>query len=101
LRAALRFTTRAQSDWKKLDVVSKDRIDLALEALRRLPNPGNLDEKLLEGHSPWRRLRVGDHRVIFRPFSPEERKQYGSPKGYVVERVIDRRDLDRATKGLR
>jgi len=101
LRAALRFTSRAAADWKKLDVATKERIDEALEALRQEPRPANLDDKALEGRAPWRRLRVGDHRVIFRTFTAAERRQYESPKGYVIERLIDRRDLDRATKGLR
>ncbi len=101
MRAALRFTKRAEHDWRKLDVAGRERVELALEALRAIPRRANLDEKPLEGASPWRRLRVGGRRIIFRPFTKEESRVYGADSGYIVERVIDRRDLDRAVKSLR
>lgn len=60
-----------------------------------------MDEKPLEGVPPWRRLRVGGRRIIFRPFTEEESRVYGTASGSIVERVIDRRDLERAVKSLR
>lgn len=101
MKAALRFSKRARADWSRLDEQTKVGIATALEAMRELPPPANLDDKPLEGRAPWRRLRVGGHRVIFRVFTRSERVAHSVAGGYVVEHVIDRRDLDRATKGLR
>ena len=101
MRAALQFSKRAHADWKKLDEETKNRVAAVLEAMREIPSPANLDEKALEGLAPWRRLRVGGHRVIFRVFTRNERVALSVTAGYVVERVIDRRDLERATRGLR
>lgn len=57
--------------------------------------------------SPSRVLRPGDGFVLASgasssgPFTEEESRVYGADNGYIVERVIDRRDLDRAVKSLR
>jgi hypothetical protein len=88
-------------DWDRLGGADRARIAAVIEALRAEPSPTNLDERALEGAAPWRRLRVGDHRIIFRRFTAAERRSFSAERGYVVERVIDRRDLDRAVKGLR
>ncbi len=58
--------------------------DLATEA-------ANLDIKALAGTAPWLRLRVGDYRVLYRP---------AGETAYVVERIVHRRDLDKAVGGL-
>ena len=71
-----------------------------LNALAADP-PGVIDERPLVGAEPWRRLRIGTWRVIFRSLSASELKNFAEDRGYLVERVIRRRDLDRATKGLR
>ncbi|HYM55015.1 MAG TPA: hypothetical protein VES97_06610, partial [Solirubrobacteraceae bacterium] len=47
----------------------------------------NLDIKQVAGHAPWRRLRVGEHRVLYRESTDE------ADSRYLVARVIDRRDL--------
>jgi len=45
---------------------------------------------------------VGDVRVILRPLSSDERRQVNvDAPAYLVERVIDRRDLERAADSLR
>ncbi len=63
--------------------------------------PANLDVKPLIGHAPWRRLRVGEFRVIFRMFSADELRSRGATApGYLVERIVDRRDLEDAAKPL-
>ncbi len=50
----------------------------------------NLDIKPLEGRPPWRRLRIGDYRVLYRP----------TDNAIWVERIINRRDLDKAIDTL-
>ncbi len=54
----------------------------------------NPDVKPVAGHAPWRRLRVGEHRVLYRELDD------GSGSKYLVARVIDRRDLHRAIDSL-
>jgi mRNA-degrading endonuclease RelE of RelBE toxin-antitoxin system len=54
--------------------------------------PRDLDVVPIVGHPPWLRLRVGDFRVLFRP----ER----ATSTFLVVRVINRRDLERAVEGL-
>ena len=78
--------------------------DRARRALVRLVDRGprsNLDIQPLAGRSPWLRMRVGDFRVIFRELTPDEIKLHGidSP-GYLVERVVNRRDLEEAIRPL-
>ena len=70
-------------------------------ALREVPRPKKLDDRPLEGAAPWRRLRVGERRIIFRPLTQQEKVLYGAEVGYIVDRIIDRRDLERAVKTLR
>lgn len=101
MKAALRFTKRAQHDWKRIGDVDRARITEALERSRADPPREHLDTTPLEGAAPWRRLRVGDHRVIFRAFTTDERRAHGVERGHPVDRVIDRRDLDRVVKALR
>jgi hypothetical protein len=56
----------------------------------------NLDAKPLVGRAPWRRLRVGELRVLYRPLTEEE----AAEGGYLIARVIHRRDLQRAVSSL-
>jgi hypothetical protein len=71
-----------------------------------IPPPDNLDVKPLEGHAPWLRLRVGVYRILYRPLGPEElaavRQRRGRPVdlGYLVARVVHRRELERAVDAL-
>jgi mRNA-degrading endonuclease RelE of RelBE toxin-antitoxin system len=74
------------------------RIRSGLEALGQSV-PG-LDIRPLEGRAPWRRLRVGDWRVLFRLLAEGEHRQLGRRSIVLVARVIHRRELDRAVKGL-
>jgi ParE toxin of type II toxin-antitoxin system, parDE len=57
-------------------------------------NAANIDLKPVAGRAPWRRLRVGDHRVLYRELTEE------TDAHYLVARVIDRRDLHRAIDRL-
>jgi hypothetical protein len=63
--------------------------------------PGEVDARPLIGADPWQRLRVGTWRVIFRALSPSELSGFPEDRGYLIERVVRRKDLERATKGLR
>jgi hypothetical protein len=45
-------------------------------------------------NAPWRRLRVGEHRVLYRELADE------ADACYLVARVIDRRDLHRTIDKL-
>jgi hypothetical protein len=57
-----------------------------------------LDSKPLVGSAPWHRLRVGDYRVLYRPVAPSE-TDTGEP-GWLVARIVHRRDLERAVATL-
>ena len=75
---------------ERIDRKSRERIRRALEGLVVVRPRRNLDVRPLTGHASWLRLRVGNTRVIFRPIEVV----------YLVERVIDRRDLDEALRAL-
>lgn len=85
----LELSSRAVRDLRRL-ARGPDR-EHAVDALRALADgAANLDVKTLGGRPPWRRLRAGDHRLIYR--STEE--------GIWVERIVNRRDLERAITTL-
>lgn len=83
---------RANRDLKRLDRPTRKRVQQALEALA--VDAANLDIKPIAGHAPWRRLRVGEFRVLYRELTAEANSRY------LVARVIDRRDLHRAIDKL-
>lgn len=104
--ARVRVSSAAVRDLRRVrDRRDLDRLEEALYIeLATEPVPANLDVKPLAGHRPWLRLRVGDYRVIFRRLSPAEVGRLdpyrGTEPGILVERVINRRDLDRAVRSL-
>jgi len=67
---------------------NRRRVVAALRALAA--GAANLDVKAIEGRASWRRLRVGDYRVIYR----------STEWGILVERIVNRRDLERAITTL-
>jgi len=76
-------------------------------ALEPVPPPGNADVKPLVGSVPWLRLRVGDWRVVYRPLKHEElaaikdaRGEIDAADGYLVYRIVHRRELERAVRAL-
>jgi mRNA interferase RelE/StbE len=83
---------RASRDLKRLDPAARRRVRQAFEALAA--DAANLDIKPVAGHAPWRRLRVSEHRVLYRALTGE------ADSRYLVARVIDRRDLHRAIDKL-
>jgi mRNA-degrading endonuclease RelE of RelBE toxin-antitoxin system len=84
----VRLAPRAQRDLRHLERPTVKRVQNALRALAA--GADNLDVRAITGQPGWRRLRVGEHRVLFREV----------PGGYLVARVIDRRDLRRAVESL-
>jgi mRNA-degrading endonuclease RelE of RelBE toxin-antitoxin system len=116
--------SKARSDLRRLDPGSdrKAVIDALTVGLAAVPPPGNLDIKALKGAAPWLRLRVGDYRILYRPLTRaelqelKEREKFSeqiglswrrSPQrmqdadaGYLVARIVHRRDLDRAVGTL-
>lgn len=91
---------RAEKDLRSIDPVDRQRI---VEGLRQLgADAPNLDVKVLRGRAPWRRLRVGDYRVLFRHAAAAEMKLLTgkSLAGYLVARIVDRGDLEQAVPGL-
>jgi hypothetical protein len=86
-----------------------------LRKLRRSPDLGRVTESIralergqegldvvgLEGRHPWRRLRDGDWRIIFRPLSEAEASKLGiADDAILVARIVNRRDLERAIRNL-
>jgi mRNA-degrading endonuclease RelE of RelBE toxin-antitoxin system len=92
----LELAQRAVRDLRKMNGPQRRRVRDALEALAA--SAENLDVKALVGRAPWLRLRVGDSRVLYRPLSDEEAAA-GGP-GWLVARVVDRRDLERSVRSL-
>jgi ParE toxin of type II toxin-antitoxin system, parDE len=91
----------AERDLRKLRGSSGlERIREAISALER--GDEGLDVVALEGRRPWRRLREGDWRIIFRPLSPAEARRLGIADGQaiLIARIVNRRDLDRAIRTL-
>lgn len=97
------LSTRAIKDLRRLDASARDRVTRVLRSdLAADPRPPNLDVVQLEGRAPWSRLRLGDHRVIFRPLAAAELRALGATqrRGILVERLINRRDLEKAIRHL-
>jgi mRNA-degrading endonuclease RelE of RelBE toxin-antitoxin system len=89
------FASRAARDVKNMPRQDRRRVlDAIAETLGADELPANADVKALTGRAPWRRQRVGQWRVIYRPCAPEE------PGDILVARVVNRRDLERAMTSL-
>lgn len=89
---SISLAPRAIRDLKGLDRQTRKRMQQAFRALGE--NAANLDVKPVAGRAPWRRLRVGEHRVLYRELVED------ADARYLVARVIDRRDLHRAIDKL-
>jgi mRNA-degrading endonuclease RelE of RelBE toxin-antitoxin system len=97
------LASRAKRDLKRIKGSALDAILDALEhVLTADPPPTNIDVKPLAGRAPWLRLRVGGHRVLYRPLTVTELRDLDAEEqtGFLVGRVIDRRDLEKAVKSL-
>jgi mRNA interferase RelE/StbE len=89
---SIKIAPRAIRDLKRLDRQTRRRVQQAFQALEG--DAANLDIKAVAGHTPWRRLRVGEYRVLYRELADEKDSRF------LVARVIDRRDLHRAIDNL-
>ncbi len=84
------ITSKARRDLRRIGAGPEARriVDKLVELGR---DEQNLDVKALQGARPWRRLRVGDYRVLY-ALAPGD--------VYEIERIVHRRDLDDAAAGL-
>lgn len=99
----IELSRRALRDLRRIDGGDRRRLFDVLERdLAAEPQPPNLDVKQLAGHSPWLRLRRGGYRILYRPLTDAELSTLGAehPSGFLVERIVDRGDLDRAIATL-
>jgi mRNA-degrading endonuclease RelE of RelBE toxin-antitoxin system len=97
------LSKRALRDLRRIDHKSRRRLlDLLEDDLAAEPQPANLDIKALTGRAPWLRLRRGEYRVLYRPLADSELRALGASEqaGFLVERVVDRGDLERAASAL-
>lgn len=92
----IELASKAVRDLRKMDGQDRQRVRVALDGLAK--DTPNLDIKALTGRTPWLRLRAGDWRVLYRPLSTDEATEQGP--GWLVARVINRRELDRAVRSL-
>lgn len=64
----IELSSRATRDAKRMNRQDRTRVLTAIaDTLGRDPTPDNADVKALSGRAPWRRLRIGSWRVIYRP----------------------------------
>ena len=92
------LSRRARRDVRGLDRPVRRGI---VEALHHIDAP-NADVKSLAGRPPWRRLRVGGHRIVFRMLGVEELAALDvtDVQGVLVARIVHRRELERAIGSL-
>jgi hypothetical protein len=92
-KVAVELDRQAQRDLRELH---PDDHCTALRAMADVlihePLPANANDRALKGRAPWRRLRVGELRILWRAVGNGERRR--------VARVIHRRDLERAVRTL-
>jgi mRNA-degrading endonuclease RelE of RelBE toxin-antitoxin system len=101
------LTTRAVRDLRKIDGHERKKLVANIERLIEIPQPKNLDVETITGHEPFCRLRVGDWRIIYRQLTEREmaillmrRGTLGSTTGFMIERLVDRKYLERAVAAL-
>jgi mRNA-degrading endonuclease RelE of RelBE toxin-antitoxin system len=97
------FSKRALRDLRRIDRKNRKRLlDLLENDLAAEPQPANLDIKPLTGRAPWLRLRRGEYRVLYRPLTTTELRALAASEqaGFLVERVVDRGELERAATTL-
>lgn len=99
--ARVELSRRALDDLGGLGT-ERRALERALSALGREPLPANLDIKALRDRRPWHRLRVGRYRMIFRALTAAELRDIDAreERGWVVVRIVHRRDLEKAVRGL-
>ncbi len=99
----IELSKRALRDLRHIDHKSRKRLlDLLERDLATEPQPANLDIKPLTGRAPWLRLRRGEYRILYRPLTDRELLALTASEqaGFLVERVIERGELERAASTL-
>lgn len=101
--ARVDLSSAAQKDLAKLLKTTRgaEIKCVVLKELTAEPWPPNLDIVPLEGTGTWLRVRVGEFRIVLRPLSRAECEARTVEKGYLVDRVLNRRDLERILKAYR
>jgi mRNA-degrading endonuclease RelE of RelBE toxin-antitoxin system len=101
--ARVDLSSSAQKDLAKLlkTAVGAEIKRVVMEELTAEPWPDNLDVVSLEGKGTWLRVRVGTFRIVLRPMTAAECTTRDVEKGYLVDRVLNRRDLERVLKAYR
>jgi len=95
--AHVELSRRAQRDLRNLSAPDRKRLVSAIEqTLGTDPMPIDADDRALSGRPPWRRLRVGELRVLYRDLTIEELPA-GTAHG---RRIVRRGDLHRAANTL-
>lgn len=97
------LSTRAARELRGLQEAVRNQVIIDMRAnLAAKPPPDNADIKALQGAAPWLRMRSGDFRVLYRPMTSKELKAAGvdGRRGFLVARVVNRRDLTKAIRSL-
>ena len=98
--AHVELSRRAQRDLRNLSAPDRKRLVSAVEqTLGTDPMPINADDRALTGRPPWRRLRVGELRVLYRELTIDELPA-GIAHGRRIARIVHRGDLHRAANTL-
>lgn len=96
--AHVELSRRAQRDLRNLSAVDRKRLVSAIkQTLGALP--ANADDRALGGRAPWRRLRIGELRVLYRELALDE-LPVGAAHGRRIARIVHRGDLHRAANTL-
>lgn len=101
--AYVELSTRAIKDLRRLDPSLRARAETFIQRrLRAVPQLPNLDIRSLEGKPPWLRARVGELRIICRRLTSAEltARQVTVAQGYLIVRIVPRRELERAVSEL-
>jgi len=89
---AVELDRQAERDLRRLHPNDRRLVLRAIsETLTCQPLPANADDKVLKGRAPWRRLRVGELRILWRDVDDRSRR---------IARILHRRDLERAVRTL-
>jgi len=98
--AHVELSRRAQRDLRNLSAPHRKRLVSAIEqTLCTVSMPINADDRTLTGRPPWRRLRVGELRVLYRELTLDELPA-GATHGRRIARIVHRGDLHRAANTL-
>ncbi len=95
------FEKNVRKDFKRLPVNVRTKLRKAFDSKGTFSSKPDI--KPLKGRDPWLRLRIGSYRVILRPLTKDELAtlETGEKRGFLVARVIHRKDLEKQTRHLK